>query len=116
MPSPAMSSNSARGGSTSASTLSLDVSGVTVRGQGPDKTILTFKDQGQGTGGEGLLVTSKENVTLEDLAVEDATGRRDQGQRHQADRLPQRPHRVDRRAEGDQRRLWALSRALHRTW
>ena len=56
------------------STLSLDVSGVTVRGQGPEKTILSFKDQGPGTGGEGLLVTSKENVTLEDLAVEDARG------------------------------------------
>jgi parallel beta-helix repeat protein len=55
-------------------TLSLDVSGVTIRGQGPDKTILSFKDQGQGTGGEGLLVTSKENVTIEDLAVEDARG------------------------------------------
>ena len=56
------------------STLSLDVSGVTVRGQGPDKTMLSFKDQGQGTGGEGLLVTSKENVTIQDLAVEDARG------------------------------------------
>jgi parallel beta-helix repeat protein len=56
------------------STLSLDVSGVTIRGQGPDKSILSFKDQGQGTGGEGLLVTSKENVTLVDLAVEDARG------------------------------------------
>ena len=47
---------------------------MTIRGQGPDKTILSFKDQGQGTGGEGLLVTSKEDVTLEDLAVEDARG------------------------------------------
>ena len=56
------------------STLSLDVSHVTVRGQGPDKTILSFKNQGQGTGGEGLLVTSKEDVTLRDLAVEDARG------------------------------------------
>jgi len=56
------------------STLSLDVSGVTVRGQGPDKTILSFKEQGAGTGGEGVLITSKENVTLEDLAVEDARG------------------------------------------
>jgi parallel beta-helix repeat protein len=56
------------------STLSLDVSGVTIHGQGPDKTILSFKDQGQGTGGEGLLVTSKENVTLRDFAVEDARG------------------------------------------
>jgi parallel beta-helix repeat protein len=55
-------------------TLSLDVSHVIVRGKGPDKTFLGFKDQGQGTGGEGLLVTSKENVTLQDLAVEDAKG------------------------------------------
>ena len=55
-------------------TLSLDVSGVTVRGQGPDRTILTFTEQGAGTGGEGILVTSKENVTIEDLAVEDAKG------------------------------------------
>jgi parallel beta-helix repeat protein len=55
-------------------TLSLDVSGVTVRGQGPDRTILAFKEQGAGTGGEGLLVTSKEDVTIEDLAVEDAKG------------------------------------------
>jgi parallel beta-helix repeat protein len=55
-------------------TLSLDVSGVTVRGQGPDRTILSFKEQGAGTGGEGILVTSKEKVTIEDLAVEDAKG------------------------------------------
>jgi parallel beta-helix repeat protein len=56
------------------STLSLDVSGVTVRGQGPDKTILSFKEQGAGTGGEGVLITSKENVVIENLAVEDARG------------------------------------------
>jgi parallel beta-helix repeat protein len=55
-------------------TLSLDSSGVTIRGQGPDKTILSFKDQGQGTGGEGLLITSKQDVTLEQFAVEDARG------------------------------------------
>ena len=56
------------------STLSLDVSGVTIRGQGADKTILSFKDQGQGTGGEGLLITSKHDVTLESFAIEDARG------------------------------------------
>ncbi len=56
------------------STLSLDVSRITVRGQGSDKTILNFKDQGQGTGGEGLLVTSKEDVAIEDLAIEDPKG------------------------------------------
>ena len=56
------------------STLSLDVSDVTIRGQGEDKTILAFNQQGQGTGGEGILVTSKEKFTIEDLAVEDAKG------------------------------------------
>jgi parallel beta-helix repeat protein len=56
------------------STLSLDVSKVLVQGQGPSKTILSFKDQGQGTGGEGILITSKEDVTLSSLAVEDPKG------------------------------------------
>jgi len=56
------------------STLSLDVSHVTLKGQGSDKTILSFKDQAAGTGGEGLLITSKEDVTLSDLAIEDARG------------------------------------------
>jgi parallel beta-helix repeat protein len=55
-------------------TLSLDVAGVTIRGQGPDRTILTFKEQGAGTGGEGLLITAKEDVVVEGLAVEDAKG------------------------------------------
>lgn len=54
-------------------TLSLDVAGVTVRGAGPQQTILSFKNLVQGTGGEGLLVTSG-GFTLEDLAVEDARG------------------------------------------
>jgi len=56
------------------STLSCEVSNVTLRGQGEDKTILSFKEQGQGTGGEGILVTSKEKFTIENLAVEDAKG------------------------------------------
>lgn len=51
--------------------LSLDVDGVTIRGQGHDKTILSFK--GQQGGGEGLLVTS-DNVVLEGFAVEDTDG------------------------------------------
>ena len=54
-------------------TLSLDVAGVTVRGAGAEKTILSFKNLKQGTGGEGLLVTAG-GFTLEDLAVEDARG------------------------------------------
>jgi parallel beta-helix repeat protein len=56
------------------STLSLDVSRITLRGQGADKTMLAFKNQGAGTGAEGLLITSKQDVTLQDLAVEDARG------------------------------------------
>ncbi|HEX3726927.1 MAG TPA: parallel beta-helix domain-containing protein [Pirellulales bacterium] len=56
------------------STLSLEASDVTIRGQGEDKTILSFNQQGQGTGGEGILATSKNNFTLESLAVEDAKG------------------------------------------
>ena len=55
-------------------TLSLDVNGVTLRGQGPDRTVLSFKDQGAGTGGEGIRVTSKRDVVIEGLAVEDAKG------------------------------------------
>lgn len=56
------------------STLSCDVSDIKIRGQGTDKTILSFAKQGQGTGGEGLSITSKNNVVIEDLAVEDAKG------------------------------------------
>ena len=57
------------------STLSLeDVSDVTIRGQGIDKTVLSFASQQQGTGGEGLRVKCPKNITIEDLAVEDAKG------------------------------------------
>lgn len=51
--------------------LSLDVDHVTVKGAGPDATILSFK--GQKGAGEGLLVTS-DKVTLRDFAVEDTKG------------------------------------------
>src|SRR5690606_22524599 len=43
----------------------------TVRGEGPDATVLSFK--GQTASGEGLLVTSNK-VVLEDFAVEDSKG------------------------------------------
>jgi parallel beta-helix repeat protein len=56
------------------STLSCDVSDITIRGQGPDKTIFSFANQGQGTGGEGLSITGKKNVLIENLAIEDAKG------------------------------------------
>ncbi|MDP1630487.1 MAG: parallel beta-helix domain-containing protein [Caulobacter sp.] len=51
--------------------LSLDADGVTIRGAGMDKTILTFK--GQTAGAEGLLVNASD-FTIEDLALEDAKG------------------------------------------
>lgn len=51
--------------------LSLDVAKVTVRGAGPDKTVLSFRNQQ--AAGEGLLVTS-DDVILRDFAVEDSKG------------------------------------------
>ena len=51
--------------------LSLDASGVTVRGAGIDATVLDFT--GQLGAGEGLLVTG-DDVTLRDFAVENAKG------------------------------------------
>jgi parallel beta-helix repeat protein len=51
--------------------LSLDVDRVTVRGDGQDRTILSFARQQRGA--EGLLVTSN-HVVLRDFAVEDARG------------------------------------------
>ena len=51
--------------------LSLTVDGVTIRGQGMDKSVLSFK--GQIAGAEGLLVTAND-FTIEDLAIEDTKG------------------------------------------
>jgi parallel beta-helix repeat protein len=51
--------------------LSSTVDGITIRGKGPDKTILSFKGQTQGA--EGLLVKGN-NITIEDLAIEDTKG------------------------------------------
>jgi parallel beta-helix repeat protein len=51
--------------------LSLAVDGVTIRGQGIDKTTLSFKKQNAGS--EGLLVT-RGNFVLEDLSVDDTKG------------------------------------------
>lgn len=51
--------------------LSLAVDGVTLRGKGMDKTILSFKDQVAGA--EGLLVTASD-FTAEDFAIEDTKG------------------------------------------
>ena len=51
--------------------LSLTVDGVTIRGAGMDKTVLSFK--GQLAGAEGLLVTASD-FTIEDIAIEDTKG------------------------------------------
>lgn len=51
--------------------LSLDVDGVTVKGDGPGATILDFSAQ-KGEG-EGLLITS-DNVVVRDLGIENAAG------------------------------------------
>jgi len=51
--------------------LSLNVSGVTIRGTGMDSSILSFKNQLQGA--EGLLVNADDFV-IEDLAIEDTVG------------------------------------------
>jgi parallel beta-helix repeat protein len=51
--------------------ISLDVAGVTVKGAGPDATVLSFK--GQKGSGEGFLITSNK-VVVRDLGVEDTKG------------------------------------------
>ncbi|MDP5209786.1 parallel beta-helix domain-containing protein [Microbulbifer sp. 2205BS26-8] len=51
--------------------LSLNIDGVTIRGAGMDKSILSFKNQIQGA--EGLLVNAS-NFTIENLAIEDTIG------------------------------------------
>lgn len=51
--------------------LTLRASGVTLRGAGMDKSVLSFK--GQKAGSEGLLVNASD-FTIEDLAIEDSKG------------------------------------------
>ncbi len=51
--------------------LSLDIDRVKLLGKGPDKTILSFKNQNAGS--EGLIVTGS-GVVLENFAVEDSKG------------------------------------------
>lgn len=51
--------------------LSLDVAGVTLRGEGMDESVLSFA--GQVDGAQGVLATA-DDVVIEDLAVEDTPG------------------------------------------
>ncbi len=52
-------------------TLSLTANGVTIRGKGMEKTILSFA--GQKTGAQGVLVKASD-FTIEDVAIEDTAG------------------------------------------
>ena len=52
-------------------TLSLSASGVTIRGKGMDKTVLSFASQK--TGAQGLLVKAND-FTIQDVAIEDTAG------------------------------------------
>ncbi|MDW8334236.1 MAG: parallel beta-helix domain-containing protein, partial [Bacteroidia bacterium] len=45
---------------------------VTIVGEGPDKTILSFA--GQTVGAEGLIIKNGKNITLKDFAVEESKG------------------------------------------
>jgi parallel beta-helix repeat protein len=51
--------------------LTLRANGVTIRGAGPDKSILSFKDHVSGP--EGMLVYAND-FTLEHLAIQDSKG------------------------------------------
>jgi parallel beta-helix repeat protein len=54
-------------------TLSLDAKkNITLRGQGQDRTVLSFRNQTQGA--EGLRVTNAENIVLERFTIEDSKG------------------------------------------
>jgi parallel beta-helix repeat protein len=52
-------------------TVTLAANGVTIRGAGMDKSILSFKGQTKGAGG---LLVKGDNTTLVDFAVEDTVG------------------------------------------
>lgn len=52
--------------------LTMNKSGITLRGAGPDATILSFASQLQGP--EGLTMTGVSDVTIENLAIEDSKG------------------------------------------
>lgn len=56
-----------------ATTLSLEgKKNVTIRGNGIGKTILSFR--GQTSGAEGLRISNAQNITVEDLTIQDAKG------------------------------------------
>src|SRR5436190_10839614 len=46
--------------------------GILIKGQGMDKTVLSFKNQTEGA--QGMMITNSQDIVLEDFAVEDAKG------------------------------------------
>ena len=53
--------------------LSLDgKKNITIKGMGMNKTVLSFKGQTQGA--EGIKITNSQNITIEDLGIEDSAG------------------------------------------
>jgi parallel beta-helix repeat protein len=46
--------------------------GITIKGMGMDKTVLSFKNQTEGA--QGMMITNGANITLEDFSIEDAKG------------------------------------------
>jgi parallel beta-helix repeat protein len=46
--------------------------GILIKGQGMDKTILSFKNQTEGA--QGMMITNSQDIVLEDFTVEDAKG------------------------------------------
>jgi parallel beta-helix repeat protein len=58
---------------TFSSSLSMeDKKNIVIRGKGMDKTILSFK--GQTEGAEGLRVSNGENITIENMTIQDSKG------------------------------------------
>ncbi|MFZ5999060.1 MAG: hypothetical protein ACOYW3_01000, partial [Bacteroidota bacterium] len=47
-------------------------SNILIKGQGKDKTILSFKNQTEGA--QGILITNGKNIVLQDFTAEDAKG------------------------------------------
>jgi len=45
---------------------------LTIKGEGMDKTVLSFK--GQTKGAQGILISNSENITITNLTIEDAEG------------------------------------------
>jgi parallel beta-helix repeat protein len=46
--------------------------GITIKGMGMDKTVLSFKNQTEGA--QGMMITNAAGITLEDFSIEDAKG------------------------------------------